>query len=276
MHARNDDQPRRTSRFAAIGFLAGIAAPAPVVAVLMMTPLVTCDVAMVVASMLFCPAVALLCGHLAWREIRAARGTVGGRLLTTGGLVTGYGWILCAACTIFVLPALQTHVRKIMSRSNLENLYTLHKTYAGLTGKYPAIPPYRYIEKPCPGVRNLYPLLASGILKAEWLSLLQPEGLVLQRFPNAPSLDDFTPARIGYCYNASAQTACPPAMVLMCDQGQTNGIILRNAPPENRPLYTSGLNVLFTDGRIEWIEADRKGILSTNLVPADQWSLLVK
>ena len=57
-------------------------------------------------------------------------------------------------------------------------------------------------------------------------------------------------------------------MVLMCDQGQTNGIILRNAPPETRRLYTSDLHVLFTDGRIEWIEADRKGILSTNLVPA--------
>jgi hypothetical protein len=161
------------------------------------------------------------------------------------------------------------------SRDNLRSLYILLQLYAQNYGCYPTLQPEATRYALSGGVRDLYPLWTSGIMRSEQLDLLQQSGAKLIPFPDDITVDDFDKLHIGYAYNSTAIWDSPDVVPLVSDQGVSDGVLhTETNDPGIRAVSDEGALVLFTSGKTEWIPANRRGRLDTSLVSSQQWALL--
>jgi hypothetical protein len=164
---------------------------------------------------------------------------------------------------------------ELRSEDNLRSLYVLLQLYAQNYGSYPTLQPGATRYAHSGGVRDLYPLCTSGIMKAEQLELLRPSGAKLIPFSFDPSVDEFDRRHIGYAYNSTAYPDPFKPLPLLSEQGVSDGILDAETNDAGvRAVFPDSVRVLFSSGKIEWIPADRHGRLSTSVVTSVQWSLL--
>ena len=186
--------------------------------------------------------------------------------------------IMVGCMTILVLAVLAGFLASVKlkdiikhktSEYNLKTLYSFMEIYAQNHGAYPCVQP-RNVS--IGGVSNLFPLYQAAQDKAQFLRLLQPPGSELQAFSTHPTIDEFDRNHIGYCYNVIQWISEGPLEVLMCEQGVSNGVLLLDAKdPADRPVFKDGIHVLFVNGRVIWVPADRHGRLSTNVLSAARY-----
>ena len=159
-------------------------------------------------------------------------------------------------------------------------LVTLHKMlmiYKQDYGCYPTTqsPETRYDKSG--GVRDLYPLYSSGLLKPRDLNeLLHPKGAKLLDFSDNPTIDEFDKYHIGYAYNSTAKAHDPDNPPILSHQGVSDGVLnYKTKDKGTKPIRKKGALVLFANGEVKLIPADRKGVLSTNDISVEMWKKLV-
>ncbi len=159
-------------------------------------------------------------------------------------------------------------------------LVTLHKMlmiYKQDYGCYPTTqsPETRYDKSD--GVRDLYPLYSSGLLKPRDLNeLLHPKGAKLLDFSDNPTIDEFDKYHCGFAYNSTAKINCPGDTPILSHQGVSDGVLnYKTKDKGTKPIWKKEALVLFANGSVEKIPADRKGKLSTKKISADMWEKLV-
>ena len=127
------------------------------------------------------------------------------------------------------------------------------------------------------GVRGLYPFYSSGLLNARELNkLLHPPGAKLLDFSDNPTIDEFDKYHIGFAYNSTAKTNCPDDTPILSHQGVSDGVLnYKTKDKGTKPILKKGVLVLFANGEVKLIPADKKGRLSTNEISAEMWKKLV-
>ncbi len=96
-------------------------------------------------------------------------------------------------------------------------------------------------------------------------------------FSSDPSIDEFDKDHIGYAYNSTAIPNDEENPPLLAEQGVSSGVldVTKKRPRGTRSVRKNGVLVLFVDGTVDEIHADRKGKLDTKRVSADMWGRLV-
>ena len=142
---------------------------------------------------------------------------------------------------------------------------------------YPTTIPDKDRYEKSDGVRGLYPLYSSGVIKAEHLNrLLHPKGAKLLDFSDNPTIDEFDKYHIGYAYNSTAKTNSPANIPILSHQGVSDGVLnYKTKDKGTKPIRKKGALVLFANGEVKFIPADRKGKLSTNEISAEMLKKLV-
>jgi prepilin-type N-terminal cleavage/methylation domain-containing protein len=170
---------------------------------------------------------------------------------------------------------IRTEVRKMKSKDNLRSLYVLLQLYAQNYRTFPTTqPPERRYEQ-SGGVRDLYPLYTTGIMKSEQLELLKAPGAALIPFSADPRIEEFDKNHIGYAYNSTAIPDAADSPPLISEQGVSSGSINEQTQDRGtKPIFDGGVNVLFTSGKITWIPADQRGKLSVSEISPEEWALL--
>ena len=127
------------------------------------------------------------------------------------------------------------------------------------------------------GVRGLYPLYSSGVIKAEHLNrLLHPKGAKLLDFSENPTIDEFDKYHIGYAYNSTAKAHDPDNPPILSHQGVSDGVLnYKTKDKGTKPILKKGAMVILANGEIKLIPADKKGRLSTNEISTEMWKKLV-
>ncbi len=127
------------------------------------------------------------------------------------------------------------------------------------------------------GVRGLYPLYSSGVMKVDALNkLLHPPGAKLLDFSNNPTIDEFDKFHCGYAYNSTAIPNDEDNPPILSEQGVSSGVLKINSKDKGlKPIRKNGALVLFANGSVENINADVRGKLSTKKVTPDMWGKLV-
>ncbi len=127
------------------------------------------------------------------------------------------------------------------------------------------------------GVRGLYPLYSSGIMNVDALNkLLHPPGAKLLDFSDNPTIDEFDKYHIGFAYNSTAKTNPPPDTPILSEQGVNDGVLnYKTKDKGTKPIRKKDVLVLFANGSVKRIPADKKGKLSTNKISAEMWKKLV-
>ena len=127
------------------------------------------------------------------------------------------------------------------------------------------------------GVRGLYPLYSSGVLRARSLNkLLHPPGAKLLDFSDNPTIDEFDKYHIGFAYNSTAKAHDPDNPPILSHQGVSDGVLnYKTKDKGTKSIRKDRVLVLFANGRAEYIPANRKGVLSTNKISAEMWKKLV-
>ena len=168
--------------------------------------------------------------------------------------------------------------RRVRKRMYLVDLHKMFMIYKQDYGCYPStLPPETRYEK-SGGVRDLYPLYSSGLLNARELNkLLHPKlAKNLLDFSENPTIDEFDKYHIGYAYNSTAKTNCPDDTPILALQGVSDGVLnYKTKDKGTKPILKGKVLVLFANGNVEYIKADRKGVLSTNKISAEMWKKLV-
>ncbi|MCX7003027.1 MAG: hypothetical protein NTV22_07110 [bacterium] len=154
-------------------------------------------------------------------------------------------------------------------KNNLKQLYLLLSIYRQQFGSYPTLQSNTTGNTQSGGVRDLYPLWTSGVMKREQLKLLQPQLIALVPFTHDPTTDEFDHCHIGYSYNSTAMPDDPSNPPLMADRGVSDGRLDK----AEQPLFDDGARVLFDNSMLDFIPAVN-GQLATNVVTAEQWRQL--
>lgn len=161
-------------------------------------------------------------------------------------------------------------VNKMKSKDNLKQMYLLLNIYQQQFGSYPTLQPNSTRYTRGGGVKDLYPLWESGVMKKEALKLLQPPGSAMVPFSQNPAKEEFDKMHIGYSYNSTAIPDDPNNPPIMSERGVSDGRLDKN----ESPVFTDGAHVLFGNGMIDFIPAIN-GKLSVKDVNADQWGKLL-
>jgi len=127
------------------------------------------------------------------------------------------------------------------------------------------------------GVRGLYPLYSSGVMKVDALNkLLHPPGAKLLDFSETPDIDEFDKFHCGYAYNSTAIPNDEDNPPILSEQGVSSGVLKINSKDKGtKPIRKNGALVLFANGSVENVNADVRGKLSTKKVSPDMWGKLV-
>ena len=198
-------------------------------------------------------------------------------------------WLVVISIIGILIGLGLTAIRPIMSHSirrspqyvHVRNLISLHKMFMmyELQCKqgYPTTVPDKDRYKKSAGVRGLYPLYSSGVMKVDALNkLLHPPGTKLLDFSYNPTIDEFDKYHIGYAYNSTAKTNSPPDTPILSEQGVSDGVLnYKTKDKGTKPILKKGALVLFANGNVEYIKADKKGKLSTKKISAEMWKKLV-
>lgn len=169
-----------------------------------------------------------------------------------------------------ILPKRRIHYMNIKASNNLNQLYILMMIYAQDWNEYPRVTP-----EGGNGVRDLYPLYATGVLDVEALSLLQPPGCNLKKFSKDPTIDEFDKDHIGLSYNSTAIPDDPDNPPLLADQGVWSGRLQKDSADRGiKPREETGALVLFGNGKVEFIKAYKDGTLPGAKVSSNEWRLL--
>lgn len=155
-------------------------------------------------------------------------------------------------------------VNKMKSRDNLKQMYLLLNIYQQQYGSYPSLQPNTTRYQRGGGVKDLYPLWETGIMKKEQLKLLQPPGTATIPFSSSPTKEEFDKAHIGYSYNSTAIPDDPNIPPLMAERGVSDGRLDKN----ESPVFPDGAHFLLGNGAIEFVPAIN-GKLSTKDISAD-------
>ncbi|MCX7001710.1 MAG: type II secretion system protein [bacterium] len=161
-------------------------------------------------------------------------------------------------------------VNKMKSKDNMKQLLLLLNIYQQQLGSYPTVQPNSTRYTRGGGVKDLYPLWETQLMKKEQLKLLQPPGVALIPFSQNPSKEEFDKLHIGYSYNSTAIPDDPNNPPIISERGVSDGRIDKT---EN-PVFGDGAHVLFGNSNTEFIPAVN-GKLSTKDVTADQWGKLL-
>ncbi len=164
------------------------------------------------------------------------------------------------------------HVRNLISLHKMLMMYELQCKQG-----YPTTVPDKDRYEKSAGVRGLYPLYSSGVMKVDALNkLLHPPGAKLLDFSDNPTIDEFDKYHIGYAYNSTAKTNPPPDTPILSEQGVNDGVLnYKTKDKGTKPIRKKDVLVLFANGSVKRIPADKKGTLSTNEVSAEMWKKLV-
>jgi len=161
-------------------------------------------------------------------------------------------------------------INKMKSKDYLKQLYQLILVYEMDYNSLPKVTP-----EGGNGVRDFYPLYESGIMGKDQLALFRPPNTKHQPFSENPTIDEFDKNHIGYAYNSTAEMGCTNKIPLLSEQGVSDGVLNKKEKDKGlKPVFNKVAHVLFANGKIEKIHADRKGNLSTNLISKEEWKLL--
>ena len=215
--------------------------------------------------------IALIMVHKARRKIKKAEGSYVAKTLTRLTLIISYfniAVIIFFATIIFGKPIYSCIPSKMKSKDNLKQIYQLLLVYDMDYNSLPKVTP-----EGGNGVRDLYPLYETGIMKKDQLALFHPPNTKLQQFSENPTIDEFDKNHIGYAYNSTAEMDSD--FPLVSEQGVSDGILNKKEKDKGlKPVFNKVAHVLFANAKIEKIPADRKGNLSTKKIPKEEWKLL--
>jgi hypothetical protein len=180
--------------------------------------------------------------------------------------------LITLSFTLFlaILPDTRNCSNRLRVKNNLHQLYILMIIYAQDWNEYPKVTP-----EGGNGVRDLYPLHATGVLDVEALSLLQPPGCNLKKFSKDPTIDEFNKDHIGFSYNSTAIPDDPDNPPLLADQGVWSGRLQNDSTDRGiKSREEEGALVLFGDGKVKFIKAYQDGTLPSGTVSSSEWRLL--
>ena len=118
------------------------------------------------------------------------------------------------------------------------------------------------------GVRDLYPLYKTGVMKRDQLLDLKYRKINLQPFSEDPTIDEFDKYHIGFSYNSTADFDATNGQPILSIQGVSNGLL------DDDCFKRKNIHVLFSSGKIEKIPVDWRGRLSTKEISKEEWKLL--
>jgi hypothetical protein len=221
-----------------------------------------------------CSLLAILFGHSAQMIFYIiGLSHVGARKNIKAGLILGY--ILLTVCCL-VCYAGATCFKKhpdhyYRMKNQLGQLYIMLLIYEQDYNEFPKVTP-----EGGNGVRDLYPLYASGIMNEVSLYTFQSWGCRLKQFSKNPTIDEFNRHYIGISYNSTAKLNDPDNPPLMADQGVSSGYLrLETKEGGTKARVDTGAMVLFADGSIEFINTvNKRGKLSTSNVSLEEWARL--
>ena len=175
-----------------------------------------------------------------------------------------------------------THrIIRTTQRNLIRNLISLHKMFMMYELQceqgYPTTVSNKDRYEKSAGVRGLYPLYSSGVMKVDALNkLLHPPGAKLLDFSDNPTIDEFDKYHIGYAYNSTAKEHDPNNPPILSHQGVSDGVLnYKTKDKGTKPILKKGALVIFANGEVKLIPADKKGKLSTNEISAEMWKKLV-
>ena len=182
-----------------------------------------------------------------------------------------------AGLSLTAIGPIMTTFKKFQSKMKLVDLHKMFMIYQQDYNSYPTTMSAKDKYEKSAGVRGLYPLYSTGILKPSDLNkLLHPPGAALIDFSNEPTIDEFDKYHCGYAYNSTAipnQDDNPP---ILAEQGVSSGVLKLNTKDRGiKPIRKNGVMVLFANGTVEDVHADIRGKLSTKNVSADMWGKLI-
>ena len=182
-----------------------------------------------------------------------------------------------AGLSLTAIGPIMTTFKKFQSKMKLVDLHKMFMIYQQDYNSYPTTMSAKDKYEKSAGVRGLYPLYSTGILKPSDLNkLLHPPGAALIDFSNEPTIDEFDKYHCGYAYNSTAipnQDDNPP---ILAEQGVSSGVLKLNTKDRGiKPIRKNGAMVLFANGTVEDVHADIRGKLSTKNVSADMWGKLI-
>lgn len=181
---------------------------------------------------------------------------------------------ILASLGIASFGPIMEQVRKMKSQDNLKQMYKMLMLYSMQFGTYPSVQPNVTRYERGGGVRDLYPLYATGILTKDTIKILQAPGATLIPFTTY-TIDEFDKNHIGYSYNSTCIPDDPRNPPLMAEQGVSTGVLDPNNPDNGRrPIFNNGAHVLFANGTVEFIPAVN-GRLSTAKVKPEDWGKLL-
>ena len=182
-----------------------------------------------------------------------------------------------AGLSLTAIGPIMSTFKKFQSKMKLVDMHKMFMIYQQDYNAYPTTMSSKDKYEKSAGVRGLYPLYSCGLLKSADLNkLLHPPGAALIDFSKDPDIDEFDKYHCGYAYNSTAipnEDDNPP---IMAEQGVSSGVLNNNTEDKGiKPIRKNGVMVLFSNGSVENINADRRGKLSTKKISADQWGKLV-
>ncbi len=182
-----------------------------------------------------------------------------------------------AGLSLTAIGPIMSTFKKFQSKMKLVDLHKMFMIYQQDYNSYPTTMSAKDKYEKSAGVRGLYPLYSTGILKPSDLNkLLHPPGAALIDFSNEPTIDEFDKYHCGYAYNSTAipnQDDNPP---ILAEQGVSSGVLKLNTKDRGiKPIRKNGAMVLFANGTVEDVHADIRGKLSTKNVSADMWGKLI-
>ena len=213
--------------------------------------------------------IALILAHKILRQLKKDKVSVGWKSVTIITLFVCYFNIFFIIVCLFSVHYSSDHkIGGLKSKDNLKQIYQLILMYSMDYNSLPKVTP-----EGGNGVRDLYPLYDTGIMKKDQLKLLQHSKVNLQPFSEDPTIDEFDKNHIGYAYNSTAELDSDSPLV--SEQGVSDGILNKKEKDEGlKPVFENIAHVLFANAKIEKIPADRKGNLSTKEISKEEWKLL--
>ena len=182
-----------------------------------------------------------------------------------------------AGLSLTAIGPIRAQFKKFRSKMYLVDLYKIFMLYSADFNEYPTTQPPQTRYEKSGGVRDLYPLYSTGLLKADDLNkLLHPPGAALIPFSKDPSIDEFDKYHCGFAYNSTAFPDDADNPPILSEQGVSSGVLKLNTKDKGiKPIRKTGVLVLFANGSVEQVMADRKGKLSTKKISSDMWGKLV-
>ncbi len=174
-------------------------------------------------------------------------------------------------------PIISSHKGIGRRRMHLVDLHKILMIYQQDYGCYPSVQPPETRYEKSGGVRDLYPLYTSGLLKPSELNkLLHHSKAKLLDFSENPTIDEFDKYHCCYAYNSTVKANSPPDTPVFSYQGVSDGVLnYKTKDKGTKPIFKDKVLVLMKNGSVISVSANRKGILNTNIISADMWKKLV-